>query len=125
MHLQDLIKKKQATDIFGREREDMLKGIIGNIHQAFGGQELYPTIEARASHLLYFVIKDRPFTDGNKRIGCLLFILFLARNNYLFNKKGEKKFNDNALVALALLIAESRPNQKETMIKLIMNFVAG
>lgn len=120
---QSLIKKRQAGDLFGAERKDELKSILGNINQTFGGKELYPSIEEKAAHLLYFVIKDHVFADGNKRIGSFLFIVFLARNNYLFNKKGEKKFNDNALVALALLIAESNPRDKNLMIKLIMNFL--
>jgi len=120
----DLIKKKEASDLFGRERDEALKSILGNINQSFGGKELYPSIEEKASHLIYFVIKNHPFTDGNKRIGSLLFILFLARNKYLFNKKGEKKFSDNALVALALLVAESDPKQKDVIIKLIINFIS-
>jgi death-on-curing family protein len=119
-----LIKKKEASDLFGRERDETLKGILGSINQSFGGKELYPSIEEKASHLIYFVIKNHPFIDGNKRVGSLLFILFLARNKYLFNKKGEKKFSDNALVALALLVAESDPKQKDIIIKLIINFIA-
>lgn len=120
----NLIKKKEASDLFGRERDEALKSILVSINQSFGGKELYPSIEEKASHLIYFVIKNHPFTDGNKRIGSLLFILFLARNKYLFNKKGEKKFSDNALVALALLVAESDPKQKDIIIKLIINFIA-
>lgn len=120
----NLMKKKEASDLFGRERDEALKSILGNINQSFGGKELYPSIEEKASHLIYFVIKNHPFTDGNKRIGSLLFILFLARNKYLFNKKGEKKFSDNALVALALLVAESDPKQKDIIIKLIINFIS-
>ncbi|MDO8505895.1 MAG: RhuM family protein [bacterium] len=120
----DLMAKKEAGDLFGVEREH-LAGIIGNINQSFGGQALYPSVEEKAAHLLYFVIKDHPFGDGNKRIGSLLFIIFLARNNHLFTKKGERKISDNALVALALLVAESRPNQKDTMIKLTVNFLKG
>lgn len=120
----NLIKKKEASDLFGRERDEALKSILGNINQSFGGKELYSSIEEKASHLIYFVIKDHPFIDGNKRIGSLLFILFLAHNKYLFNKKGEKKFSDNALVALALLVAESDPKQKDIIIKLIIHFIA-
>lgn len=119
----DLFRKKQAGNLFGAERESGLKGILGNINQTFDGKKLYPSIEEKAAHLLYFIIKDHVFTDGNKRIGSFLFIVFLARNNFLFNKKGEKKFNDNALVALALLIAENDPKEKDVMIKLIMNFL--
>lgn len=120
----ELINKKEATKLFGQERDRSLEGIIGNLYQTFGGKDLYPSIEDKASHLLYFVIKDHPFVDGNKRIGSFLFILFLARNNYLFKKNGERKFNDNALVALALLTAKSNPKQKDTLIKLIMNFIS-
>lgn len=120
----DLVNKKQATNIFGNEREHSLEGILGNIYQTFNKKELYQSVEEKASHLLYFIIKDHPFTDGNKRIGSLLFILFLVNNNYLFNSRHEKKFNSNTLVAIALLVAESNPKQKETMIKLIMNFIA-
>ncbi|MFA4942787.1 MAG: virulence protein RhuM/Fic/DOC family protein [Patescibacteria group bacterium] len=118
-----LIKEKQATDIFGRERENSLAGIVRNLEQTFGGKNLYPTIEERAAHLLYFVIKDHPFIDGNKRIGSFLFILFLVKNNYLYNKKGEKKINDGALASLALLIAESDPKEKNVMVALITNLL--
>ena len=120
----DLLAKKEATELFGQERGDAFEAIFGNLYQTFGGEELYPSIEEKAAHLLYFIIKDHPFTDGNKRIGSFLFIVFLARNRYLFKKNGERKINDNTLVALALLIAESAPKQKDVMIKLIMNFLA-
>lgn len=120
----DLKSKKEATDLFGNERDSSFEGIIGNIYQTFTGEDLYPSIEDKASHLLYFIIKDHPFTDGNKRIGAFLFVLFLSNNGYLFKANGERKINDNALVALALLIAESNPKQKDTMIKLVMNFLS-
>ncbi len=119
----DLVTKKEASDLFGHERESTLRSIIGNIHQSFDGKELYPSIEERAAHLLYFVIKDHPFSDGNKRIASFLFIVFLARQQYLFKKNGDKKINDNTLVAIALLVAESDPKQKDIMIKLIINFL--
>lgn len=119
----DLKSKKETSDLFGNERDGSFEGIIGNIYQTFGSEDLYPSIEDKASHLLYFIIKDHPFTDGNKRIGAFLFILFLSNNGYLFKANGERKINDNALVALALLIAESNPKQKDTMIKLVMNFL--
>lgn len=120
----DLVSKKEASDLFGQEKKEILEGILGNLNQSFGGKVLYPSIEEKAAHLLYFIIKDHPFIDGNKRIGSFLFIVFLARNRHLFKKSGEKKINDNTLVALALLIAESNPKQKEIMIKLIMNFLS-
>ncbi len=119
-----LRRKKQASDIFGNERSEALKGILGNLYQTFGEKELYTGIGEKAAHLLYFVIKDHPFTDGNKRSAALLFILFLSRNRYLLKTSGELKINDNALIAIALLIAESSPKQKDTMIKLVMNLIA-
>ena len=119
----DLKSKKEASDLFGNQRDKSFEGIIANLYQTFGGEELYPTIEDKAAHLLYFIIKDHPFTDGNKRIGAFLFILYLSNNRYLFKSNGERKINDNALVALALLIAESNPKQKDVMTKLIMNFI--
>jgi prophage maintenance system killer protein len=119
----DLIYGKKATDIFGQEREHGLEAILGNLNQSFGGKRLYPSIEEKAAHMLYFVIKDHPFVDGNKRIGSFLFIAYLSQNNYLVNKKGEKKINDNALVALALLVAESNPKDKEIMVALITNLL--
>jgi len=119
----NLAKKKQATEIFGKERGESLQAILGNLRQSFGGKELYPSIEIKAAHLLYFAIKDHPFVDGNKRIGSFLFIAFLAKNNFLLDKKGEKKINDNTLVALALLVAESKPKEKDTLIVLITNLL--
>jgi len=119
----DLLSKKQATGIFGQEREHGLEQIIMNLEQSFGGKKLYPSVEQQAAHLLYFVIKDHPFVDGNKRIASFLFVLFLARNKALVKNNGEKKISDYTLVALALLIAESDPKQKDIMIKLIMNFL--
>lgn len=118
-----LIQKKEAGDIFGVERGSSFKAILGNIRQTFRGKDLYPSVEERAAHLLYFIIKDHPFTDGNKRIGSLMFIWFLDKNNSLYTSEGTKKFNDNALVALALLVAVSHPKQKDLMIKLIINMI--
>jgi len=120
----ELVAKKEAGSLFGQELQDGLNRIMGSIHQTFGKKELYPSIEEKAAHLLYFVIKDHPFADGNKRIGSFLFIVFLARNKYLLRKSGEKKINDNALVALALLIAESKPNDKNILIALITNLLS-
>lgn len=115
----DLITKKQATPLFGQQRDHGLTSILANIEQTFDGAPLYKTIEEKAAHLLYFLIKDHPFTDGNKRIGCFVFLLYLKLQN------GIIKLNENGLVALALLIAESDPcpYQKELMIKLIVNIL--
>jgi prophage maintenance system killer protein len=118
-----LMKDGFASDLFGAEVGSKLKAALGNLSHTFGGKDLYPSIEEKAVHLFYFVIKDHPFVDGNKRIGALLFILFLVENHYLFNRKGERKISDSALTALALLIAESRPQQKDVMIKLIVNLI--
>ncbi len=116
-----LAEKGEATDLFGQERDDNLQGVLGNINQTFGGEELYPSAEEKAAHLLYFIIKDHPFIDGNKRIGSFLFLLFLKENNLL----NASQINDNGLVALALLVAESDSTQKELMVRLILNLLGG
>jgi len=116
----ELIEHGEASDLFGLEQGRHLQGILGNIAQTFDSHELYPNVEEKAAHLLYFVIKDHPFTDGNKRIGAFLFLIFLE-DNRLLEQSG---INDNGLVALALLIAESEPKQKNLMIKLTMNLLA-
>ena len=121
---QGLINKKEASDIFGNIRDGSFEGIIKGIYQTFGGQDLYQCMNAKSAHILYLIIKDHPFSDGNKRIASFLFVYFLDLNNYLCRKNGEKKINDNALVALALLVAESKPKEKDIMIKLIMNLIS-
>lgn len=119
----DLLARSEASDLFGRPKDDSFLGVLGNVTQSFGGQFLYPSIEEQAAHLLYFVIKNHPFTDGNKRIGAFLFIWFLQRNQHHLKQDGELKINDNALAAIALLVAQSDPAQKELMIHLIMNLI--
>ena len=118
-----LLAQGEASDIFGTESGNKLQALLGNIEQTWNGKPLYPSLEEKAAHLLYFAIKDHPFIDGNKRIGSLLFLLYLIENHALYNKKGERKLNDNALVVLALLIAESRPDHKEIMVKLVVNII--
>lgn len=118
-----MIDRKEATQLFGNPKDDSFQGILGNIVQTFGGEYLYPSIEEQAAHLLYFVIKNHPFSDGNKRIGAFLFVWFLDKNKHRFKKSGEVKINDNALTALALLVAQSNPADKELMIKLIINLI--
>lgn len=120
----DLIAKKQASELFGQESGSKFQAILGNIYQTFDKKELYPSLEEKAAHLLYFVIKDRPFVDGNKRIASFLFVYFLDKNNYLYHKTGEKKINDNALTALALLIAVSDPKEKDKLIKIVTNLLS-
>ena len=118
-----LVKKKEASSLFGKRKDENFDGILKTIVQTFGGEYLYKSIEEQAAHLLYFVIKNHPFTDGNKRIGAFLFVWFLEKNKHRFKKTGELKINDNALVALALLVAQSNPDDKEIMIKLVMNLI--
>ncbi|WP_310554573.1 RhuM family protein [Flavobacterium sp.] len=118
-----LISKKEATNLFGNQKDESFKGILGNILQSFDNHYLYPTIEQQASHLLYFIIKNHPFSDGNKRIGAFMFVWFLEKNKHHFKKNGELKINDNALVAIALLVAQSNPSDKEILIKLIINLI--
>lgn len=120
-----LIKKKEASALFGNERDGAFGGILNSVVQTFGGEYLYKSIEAQAAHLLYFVIKNHPFTDGNKRIGAFLFIWFLEKNRHRFKQSGELKINDNALVALALLVAQSNPDDKDLMISLVINLIKG
>jgi prophage maintenance system killer protein len=116
--------KKEAGGLFGQEVGEKFKAVLGNISQTFGGKNLYPSLEEKAAHLLYFLVKDHPFADGNKRIGSLIFMLYLVQNNALFSAKtGERKINDNALAALALLIAESDRRHKDIMIKLVVNLI--
>ena len=109
----------EASNLFGQERGEALDGIIGNLYQTFGGDDLYPSIEEKAAHLIYFIIKDHPFSDGNKRIGCLLFLLFLNINGFKLTA-----VTPESLTALALLIAESDPTQKEIIIKLVINLLS-
>lgn len=120
---QELILKKEATDLFGNQKDQSFEGILGSITQTFGGEYLYPSIEEQAAHLLYFIIKNHPFSDGNKRIGAFIFIWFLQKNKHLLKSTGENKINDNALTALALFVAQSNPADKELMIKLICNLI--
>ena len=119
----NLIEKKEASEIFGNEKANELDGIIGNLYQTFGAKELYESIEDKATHLLYLIIKDHPFTDGNKRIASFLFVYFLDKCDYLYKENGEKKINDNALTTLTLLIASSNPSEKDILIKLVKHLL--
>lgn len=119
----ELIRKKQASGLFGLELSHKLESIVGNLYQTFDSKELYRSIVEKAAHLLYLIVKDHPFVDGNKRIGSFLFIYFLDKNNHLFSKSGERKINNSALVALTLLIAVSDPREKNAMIKIITNLL--
>jgi prophage maintenance system killer protein len=119
----DLISRREATELFGQERANGLESLLGNLAQSVFGKPAYPTIESKAAHFLYFVIKNHPFSDGNKRIGSFLFVDFLRRNGRLV-RNGEPVINDVGLAALALLVAESAPKDKDVMIRLVMNMLA-
>ena len=121
----ELIARGEATELFARDRGDGLDSLLGNLDQSVFGEPAYPSVEAKAAHLLYFVIKNHPFSDGNKRSAAFLFVDFLHRNSRLFNASGEPVINDVGLAALTLLVAESDPANKDTMIRLIMNMLAG
>jgi len=120
---QELIGKGEASELFAQQCGDGLESAINTIEQGFGGQWFYPNIASRAAHLLYLVIKNHPLTDGNKRTGSFLFLWYLRINQHLLAKPVDQLINDNTLVALALLVAESQPEQKELMIRLVEHFI--
>ena len=120
---QELMARGEATELFARPRDDGLAGIFGNLEQSVFGEPAYPTIESKAAHLLYFVVKNHPFADGNKRSAAFLFVDFLHRNGRLFDEEGQPVINDTGLAALTLLVAESDPKQKDVLIRLIMNLL--
>jgi prophage maintenance system killer protein len=120
----DLMARGEATELFARERADGLAALLGNLDQTVFGDPAYPSIESKAAHLLYFVIKNHPFADGNKRSGAFLFVDFLNHNHRLLDRNGHAVINETGLAALALLIAESDPKQKDTMIQLVMHMLA-
>jgi prophage maintenance system killer protein len=111
------------SDLFGHEKDDSFKSSISTIYQTFDGIDLYPSIEEKASNLLYFITKNHSFSDGNKRIAAFLFLYFLERNGLLFDEKGKKRIADNTLVALTLMIAVSKPEEKDIMTKVIVNLI--
>lgn len=119
----DLMARGEASELFGRERGDAFAALLGNLDQSVFGEPAYPTVETKAAHLLYFIIKNHPFSDGNKRSGAFLFVDFLARNGRLL-RDGVPVINDVGLAALALLVAESDPKAKDVMIRLIENMLA-
>jgi len=117
------LKNHYPTGLFGLEKDQSFSGSIGAIYQSFDGKDLYPSIEEKAAHLLYFIVKNHSFVDGNKRIAASLFLWFLNENKILYNEDGSKRLTDNALVALTLLIAESKAEEKDTIIKVIVNLI--
>lgn len=120
---EELVRKGEASQIFGTQKAGELEGILKNIYQTFGGCELLPSAQEKAANLIYYIIKDHPFNDGNKRIGAFMFILFLSKSNLLYKNNGEPKINGNALATLALLIAQSDPKQKDMIVNLTTNLL--
>ena len=112
-----------GSALFGREKDESFKSSIGQIYQTFGGVELYPSVEEKAAMLLYLVTKNHSFSDGNKRIAATLFLWFMDNNHILYNPDGSKRIADNTLVALTLMIAESRTEEKDTMVKVVVNLI--
>ena len=121
--IQGLKEKFGASQWFANEKDDSFKSSIGQIYQTFGGVELYPSVEEKAAMLLYLVTKNHSFSDGNKRIAATLFLWFMNNNGILYNPDGSKRIGDNTLVALTLMIAESRTEEKDTMVKVVVNLI--
>ena len=119
----DQMRFGDESALFGNEKDDSFRGSIGNIYQTFDGSDVYPTAEEKAANLLYFITKNHSFSDGNKRIAATMFLYFLDRNGMLYDDNGEKRLDDRTLVALTIMIAESRPEEKETMVSIIMNCI--
>lgn len=117
--------KENLGGLFGNEKDDSFKSSLETIYQTFDGKELYPSIEEKAANLLYFIVKNHSFSDGNKRIAAAIFVWFLERQGFLYNAEGEKRIADNALVAFTLLIAESKPDEREIMVKVVINLING
>ena len=118
-----LQKKFGGSSLFGNEKDDSFKSSIGQIYQTFGGEELYPSVEEKAAMLLYLVTKNHSFSDGNKRIAATLFLWFLNNNGILYREDGTKRLADNTLVALTLMIAESKTEEKDVMVKVVVNLI--
>ena len=123
--IRELRYSEDASELFGKPRGEAFSGTLGAVFQSYDGEDLYKTVSEKAANLLYLIIKDHPFYDGNKRIGALLFIIFLTMNDYHLSDNGETKISDRALVALALLIAESNPEEKDLIVALICKLLEG
>jgi prophage maintenance system killer protein len=121
--IKGLHEKFGGSALFGNEKDESFQGSLAAIYQTFDGQYLYPSVEEKAANLLYFVIKNHSFSDGNKRIAAFLFVWFLERNGILYNEDGSKRIADNALVAFTLMIAASKPEEKDMMTKVVVNLI--
>ena len=121
--VKNLQKKFSTSDLFGKEKDESFKSTLGNIYQTFNKKELYPSLEEKAAMLLYLAIKNHSFIDGNKRIAAAIFLMYLSKNNFLYNSDGEKRIADNALVAICLMIAASDPKEKDKIKKVVVNLI--
>ncbi len=121
--IKGLHSKFGGSTLFGNEKDESFQGSLAAIYQTFGGEDVYPSVEEKAANLLYFVIKNHSFSDGNKRIAAFLFVWFLEKNSILYKQDGSRKIADNALVALTLMIAESKPDEKDMMVKVVVNLI--
>ena len=119
----ELRRKFGGSNLFGREKDQSLRGSLGAVMQSFDGKDLYPSLEEKAAHLLYFLVKNHSFVDGNKRIAAALFLWFMEKNGALYRADGSRHIADNALVAITLMIAESNPNQKDILTKVVVNLI--
>ena len=123
MTLINSMKDEFSSALFGNEKDESFKGSLGAIYQTAFGEEVYPSIEEKASNLLYFIVKNHSFSDGNKRIAAAIFIYFMKKNNLLYKADGSKKIADNTLVAMTLMIAESKPQEKDIIVKVLVNLI--
>ena len=123
MKLINQMKDEVSSTLFGNEKDDSFKGSLGAIYQTAFGEEVYPSIEEKASNLLYFIVKNHSFSDGNKRIAAAIFVYFMQKNSLLYKLDGSKKIADNTLVAITLMIAESRPQEKDIIVKVLVNLI--
>lgn len=121
--IDQLRKQFKASELFGREKDESLLGSLNDVFQTFEGKELYPSLEEKAANLLYFLVKNHSFVDGNKRIAAALFLWFLEKNRFLYRKDGTKRIAENAFVAITLLIAESRPAEKDILVRVVVNLI--
>ncbi len=121
--VKELKKKFGGSDLFGVEKDQSFKSSTSSIYQTFGGKDLYPSVEEKAANLLYFIVKNHSFVDGNKRIAASIFLWFLERNGILYKEDGSKRIADNALVALTLMIAESKPSERDVIVTLVVNLI--
>ena len=121
--VEQLRERFGGSALFGRQKDEGLQSALGAVMQTFEGSDLYPSLEEKAAHLLYFLIKNHAFVDGNKRIGAALFLWFLEKNGALRDRNGERRISDAALVALTLLIAESKPEEKEIIVRIVTHLL--